>query len=156
MDAAWPPSSGEAIHTSTFLGHPVGCAMALAQLAEIRRLKLCERSAALGRRLLRELSILHPPSSVLASARGLGLMAGLELRRTDGSPDTEETLRIIKAMLHRGFILLPEGEHGNVISLTPPLTIAQAQLKQTVAVLADVLTSIRVHPSPSVVSEPRS
>ncbi len=32
MDAAWPPSSGEAIHTSTFLGHPVGCAMALAQI----------------------------------------------------------------------------------------------------------------------------
>ncbi|MEK7839351.1 MAG: aminotransferase class III-fold pyridoxal phosphate-dependent enzyme, partial [candidate division NC10 bacterium] len=25
MDAAWPVSSGEAIHTSTFLGHPVGC-----------------------------------------------------------------------------------------------------------------------------------
>ena len=41
MDAAWPPSTGEAIHTSTFLGHPVGCAMALAQIAEIRRLKLC-------------------------------------------------------------------------------------------------------------------
>jgi acetylornithine/succinyldiaminopimelate/putrescine aminotransferase len=36
MDAAWPASQGEAIHTSTFLGHPVGCAMALAQIAEIR------------------------------------------------------------------------------------------------------------------------
>ena len=35
MDAAWPVSTGEAIHTSTFLGHPVGCAMALAQIAEI-------------------------------------------------------------------------------------------------------------------------
>ncbi|MFM2082068.1 MAG: hypothetical protein RL380_759, partial [Verrucomicrobiota bacterium] len=41
MDAAWPVSTGEAIHTSTFLGHPVGCAMALAQIAEIKRLKLC-------------------------------------------------------------------------------------------------------------------
>ncbi len=37
MDAAWPASAGEAIHTSTFLGHPVGCAMALAQISEIRR-----------------------------------------------------------------------------------------------------------------------
>src|SRR5262249_3583199 len=25
--AAWPPSDGEAIHTSTFLGNPLGCAM---------------------------------------------------------------------------------------------------------------------------------
>ncbi len=52
MDAAWPTSTGEAIHTSTFLGHPVGCAMALAQISEIRRLKLCERSAVLGKFLV--------------------------------------------------------------------------------------------------------
>ena len=32
MEEAWPRSTGEAMHTSTFLGHPVGCAMALAQL----------------------------------------------------------------------------------------------------------------------------
>ena len=48
MDAAWPPSSGEAIHTSTFLGHPVGCAMALAQIKEIKAQKLVQRSAELG------------------------------------------------------------------------------------------------------------
>src|SRR5258706_11015394 len=56
MDHAWPASTGEAIHTSTFLGNPVGCAMALAQISEIRRLKLCERSAVLGKYLLDELA----------------------------------------------------------------------------------------------------
>ena len=139
MDTAWPASTGEAIHTSTFLGHPVGCAMALAQIAEIRRLKLVERSARLGERLLELLSILHPPSSILAVARGTGLMAGLELRKPDGSPATEEALSVIKAMLQRGFVLLPEGEHGNVISFTPPLTISEAQLKRAVRALADEL-----------------
>ncbi len=139
MDAAWPASTGEAIHTSTFLGHPVGCAMALAQIAEIKRLKLCERSARLGHSLLRKLSILHPPSSILALPRGIGLMAGLELRNTDGSPATTESLRVIKAMLHRGYILLPEGEHANVISFTPPLTITEAQLSHVVAELQKVL-----------------
>jgi 4-aminobutyrate aminotransferase-like enzyme len=44
-------------------------------------------------------------------------------------------------MLHRGYILLPEGEHGNVISFTPPLTITQAQLAKTVAELQKVLTT---------------
>ena len=141
MDAAWPASRGEAIHTSTFLGHPVGCAMALAQIAEIHRLKLCERSAELGRTLLEMLSILHPPSSILLSARGLGLMCGLELRQPDGSPATDETVRAIKAMLRRGFILLPEGEHGNVISLTPPLTISAAQLSAAVEELRKILTA---------------
>jgi 4-aminobutyrate aminotransferase-like enzyme len=140
MDAAWPATTGEAIHTSTFLGHPVGCAMALTQIAEIRRLKLGERSTRLGNVLLAELSKVQSlKPKVVCRARGLGLMAGLELRKPDGSPATEEALSIIKAMLHRGFILLPEGEHGNVISFTPPLTILEAQLNQTVRALADEL-----------------
>ncbi len=138
MDAAWPASAGEAIHTSTFLGHPVGCAMALAQIAEIKRLRLCERSAKLGARLLEFLSTInHPPSAL----RGLGLMAGLELLNADGTPATVESLRVIKTMLRRGFILLPEGEHGNVISFTPPLTITEAKLQMMVKTLAEVLAT---------------
>jgi 4-aminobutyrate aminotransferase-like enzyme len=138
MDAAWPQSQGEAIHTSTFLGHPVGCAMALAHIGEIRRLRLCERSARLGQRLLEALNGVHA-SRITFHARGLGLMAGIELRHKDGSPAGKETFEVIKAMLARGFILLPEGAHGNVISFTPPLTITEAQLANTVAVLNDVL-----------------
>jgi len=72
-------------------------------------------------------------------ARGLGLLAGIELRRRDGSPATTETFSTIKKMLRRGFILLPEGEHANVISFTPPLTITKAQLAKAVAALAEVL-----------------
>ena len=139
MDAAWPPSKGEAVHTSTFLGHPVGCAMALAQISEIRRLKLCERSAKLGEFLLEQLSILHPPSSILASVRGFGLMAGVELRLPDGKPATAAALTAIKALLYDGYILLPEGEHSNVISFTPPLTITNAQLAKAVVALKEVL-----------------
>jgi len=141
MDAAWPASQGEAIHTSTYLGHPVGCAMALAQIAEIQRLKLCKRSAKLGERLLEMLSILHPPSSILMRSRGVGLMAGLELLNTDATPATAESLQVIKAMLHRGYILLPEGEHGNIISFTPPLTITEEQLTRMVNELQKVLAN---------------
>jgi 4-aminobutyrate aminotransferase-like enzyme len=138
MDVAWPESRGEAIHTSTFLGHPVGCAMALAQIAELQRRKLCERSGKLGQKLLAKLKLLHA-SRLTPHARGVGLMAGLELRRGDGSPATDEALRVVKAMLHRGFILLPEGEHGNVISFTPPLTISDTQLQSAVRELGKVL-----------------
>ena len=141
MDAAWPPSQGEAIHTSTFLGHPVGCAMALAQIKEIQRLGLCERSATLGRFLLSELaSIKNSKLKLKTTARGLGLIAGLELNHPDGSPASAETFRVIKAMLRRGYILLPEGEHANVISFTPPLTISKKQLAVTVHALIEILT----------------
>jgi 4-aminobutyrate aminotransferase-like enzyme len=142
MDAAWPVSRGEAIHTSTFLGNPVGCAMALAQIAEIERLKLPERAAKLGKFLLGKLESLQseiPNLKLEIHARGLGLMAGVELRHRDGSPATAETFGAIKTLLQRGFIFLPEGEHGNVISFTPPLTITKAQLARTVAALTEVL-----------------
>jgi len=136
MDAAWPASNGEAIHTSTFLGHPVGCAMALAQITEIRRLKLVERSAALGKFLLAELGkTKNSKLKIQSSARGLGLMAGLELRLPDGKPATDAALAVIKKLLHRGFVFLPEGQHANVISFTPPLTITKAQLAKAVAEL---------------------
>ena len=139
MDAAWPASTGEAIHTSTFLGHPVGCAMALAQISEIRRLKLCERSAVLGNFLLKQLAILRPPSSIRLSTRGLGLMAGVELTLPNGKPATAAALTAIKTLLQRGYIFLPEGEHGNVISFTPPLIITKIQLAKAVSVLANIL-----------------
>jgi 4-aminobutyrate aminotransferase-like enzyme len=142
MDAAWPESRGEAIHTSTFLGHPVGCAMALAQIQEIERLNLCQRSAVYGKFLLTELSkVQSPKSKVVCQSRGLGLMAGVEIQLPDGKPATKVTMQAVKNMLHRGFILLPEGEHANVISFTPPLTITKAQLTKTVGALAEVLAA---------------
>jgi 4-aminobutyrate aminotransferase-like enzyme len=143
MDAAWPASTGEAIHTSTFLGHPVGCAMALANLAEIRRLNLVERSARLGDWLLGELfKVQGSRFKVACGARGLGLMAGLELMHADGSPATTESLAIIKRLLHRGFVFLPEGEHANVIGFTPPLAITEAQLSRALRALVEEIVAL--------------
>jgi 4-aminobutyrate aminotransferase-like enzyme len=141
MDAAWPVSRGEAIHTSTFLGHPVGCAMALAQIGEIERLNLCKRSAELGEFLLAELRSKISNSKFQITVCGLGLMVGVELRLPDGKPATEAAMQAIKDMLQRGFILLPEGEYGNVISFTPPLTITKAQLLRAAKTLAEVLAT---------------
>jgi 4-aminobutyrate aminotransferase-like enzyme len=143
MDAAWPASSGEAIHTSTFLGHPVGCAMALAQIDELRRKDLVKRSAESGQFLFKLLKSHETPSSPLRiCARGLGLVAGLELQKSDGAPASGVAMTVIKSLLRKGFIFLPEGEHGNVISFTPPLTISRAQLRSAVNALAATLSEV--------------
>lgn len=147
MDSAWPISDGEAIHTSTFLGHPVGCAMALAQIAEIRRLRLPQRTARLGGVFLRHLNetakaVITKVANLRCAARGVGLMAGVEVTHADGSPASGVALAAIKTMLHRGFILLPEGEHSNVISFTPPLTITEPQLRRALRALERVLVAL--------------
>jgi 4-aminobutyrate aminotransferase-like enzyme len=145
MDAAWPPSNGEAIHTSTFLGHPVGCAMALAQIRELKARALVRRSAELGELLLSSLAALAPhPSGLQLAPRGLGLLAGLEVRLPSGSPATAAVIHVVKALLRRGFILLPEGEHSNVIGFTPPLTISANQLCAAVDALGEELQCYKV------------
>ena len=142
MDSAWPESQGEAIHTSTFLGHPVGCAMALAQIQELTTGNLVQESARKGQTTLEALkSLAHEldnPRWTL-SARGRGLMLGLEITLADGQPGTAMSLAIIKDLLHAGFILLPEGSAAEVISLTPPLTIDEKDLKRTVQSLGNQL-----------------
>jgi len=50
-------------------------------------------------------------------------------------------------MLKKGYILLPEGEHSNIISLAPPLIISQEQLRQAVTVLHQTLKELSTKPS---------
>ncbi|MBN8246361.1 MAG: aspartate aminotransferase family protein [Verrucomicrobia bacterium] len=143
MEAAWPRSTGEAIHTSTFLGHPVGCAMALAQIAELRTRRLIPRSAALGRHLRRQLGQLPARIGRLhITVRAEGLMAGVALHHPDGSPAGREGLQVVQRLLQRGFLLLPEGPEGEVISLTPPLTITRRDLDRMVRALIETLQEV--------------
>jgi len=142
MDRAWPEATGEAIHTSTFLGHPVGCAMALAQIREIRSRRLPGRSERLGTVLRARLSRMAVPAGLVGDVRGLGLMVGFELCHRDGRPACDVVARIVRLMLDRGFLVLPEGEHGNVLAFTPPLVISQTDLERAVGALEDALAQL--------------
>ncbi|MEE8148496.1 MAG: aspartate aminotransferase family protein, partial [Longimicrobiales bacterium] len=55
MDA-WPESGGEALHTSTFLGHPLSCATALAFLDVLEEENLAARAFDLGDRIVGRLN----------------------------------------------------------------------------------------------------
>ena len=77
MDA-WPASSGEALHTSTFLGHPPGCAAALASLAVIEEEKLVERAANTGAVALAHLRSRLDATSGISDVRGRGLLIAVE------------------------------------------------------------------------------
>jgi len=116
MDA-WPPSGGEALHTQTFLGHPPGCAAALASLAVIEEEKLVERSAENGARALAHLERRTADIPGVVDVRGRGLLLGVECE------DPALAGRACGAALGRGVILLPSGDDGRVLSISPPLCI---------------------------------
>jgi 4-aminobutyrate aminotransferase/(S)-3-amino-2-methylpropionate transaminase len=120
MDA-WGASKGEALHTQTFLGNPLGSAMALACLDELDR--VIPGVTARGERLRAGLSAagLH--------LQGEGLLLGLPL------PDT---LRASRDLMQRGWIALPAGEKGEVLALTPPLNMPDTLLDALTRVLIEV------------------
>lgn len=142
MDA-WPPSTGEAIHTSTFLGNPIACAAALANLDEIAELRLVERAASMGERLRHRLEEWRERYPVVGDVRGLGLLQGVELveDRATRRPATELAGRIVGAALQAGVIMLSEGPDANILAFVPPLVITDAQLDHALDVVEQELAT---------------
>lgn len=142
MDA-WRPTSAEAPHASTFLGHPLGCAAALAVLSEIEARGLVQRSDRLGADLLTQLRAATEANPHVGEVRGTGMMIAIELVRERASrePFPELIPQVLATALARGLILLPGGMHGNVISLAPPLVLTEEQAAFLVAELPECLTA---------------
>ncbi len=131
MDA-WPRSTGEALHTSTYLGNPMGCAAALANINELERQQLPQRARDLGKVLASRLDRLRSHAQV-RDVRGRGLMWGIQI--SDGA----RAERLVKDALQAGVIILQAGPQGDVIHLTPPLMISQKQLFRAIDILEEHL-----------------
>ena len=142
---AWPESSGEAIHTSTFLGHPLSCAAASAVLTALEVEGVVERSRVLGGRLVNGLRRALAGVIGVADVRGLGLLIGIELadHRTL-APLAGAGARAARAALAEGVLLLPAGDEGHVLELTPSVDLTDEQAEFAVEVVARaVRTALR-------------
>jgi 4-aminobutyrate aminotransferase/4-aminobutyrate aminotransferase/(S)-3-amino-2-methylpropionate transaminase len=124
---------------STFGGNLVSCRAALATLAYHRRHRLGERSAALGNHLLSRLGELRQRHPAVAEVRGLGLMVGVELRDGQAAALTDA---VLERMKDEGFLLGKTGPGRNVLTLMPPLVIAEADLDAVVDALDRTLQAV--------------
>lgn len=124
MDA-WPNSPGEALHTSTMLGNPLGCAMALAAIDEHLKPEVMRQSRMAGNRLREALRSLKSPH--IRQVRGLGTMLGIELVREDGAPFGALSVTIMLKGLQDGLILLGGGPEGNILSFSPSFYLTEEE-----------------------------
>jgi 4-aminobutyrate aminotransferase-like enzyme len=120
-------TGGEAIHTATFLAHPLACAAALAALDEIERLDLARRAREIGERVAARLA---PFAGAAFELRGRGAIWGLAFA------DRAAAKRFAQALGERGFLALAGGPEGRVVQLAPPLTIAWNQLDLALEAIA--------------------
>lgn len=119
MDAAWAGRGPVAIDTHTHLGSPLACAAALAVLDELEQRDLPARAVELGELVARE----------LPGVRGRGLARGLPC----------DAVTVSRRLLERGVIAVPAGRQGEVLELSPPLTIGEAELRQGLQTLREVV-----------------
>ncbi|KPJ81466.1 MAG: hypothetical protein AMS19_08200 [Gemmatimonas sp. SG8_23] len=142
MDA-WPASEGEAVHTSTFLGHPLACAAAVAVLDAFEPDEVATRVEAVGRSISEGLRERLEGLPCVADIRGMGLLLGVELVGGDGStPRYGAGAEVAAKLLGEGVIALPAGDHGEVIELTPPVVITEAQVDHALDRLAGVVSGL--------------
>jgi 4-aminobutyrate aminotransferase len=136
MDAAVPGGLG-----STYGGHPVAVAGALAVLDVIADERLCARALALGDKTRARLNSLKPRFSCIAEVRGLGAMSAVEFCHAGDphrpAPEIASALKVEAAK--RGLLLLNCGSYGNVLRLMLPLTISDAVLDEGMTILEAAL-----------------
>jgi 4-aminobutyrate aminotransferase-like enzyme len=134
--SAWPPSTGEAIHTSTFIGNPIACAAALAQIEEIESRGLLQRASELGRRVQNRTQAWLQKLDTVIDVRGVGLIQAVELR------DEGAALDVANRCLQHGVLLLMEGAKANILAITPPAVITDAQLDYALDMIESSLYSL--------------
>ncbi len=135
---------GEARHAATFMAHPLAVAASRAALAEIERRDLPARARTIGKLMKRHLGRVARRHATVGDVRGVGAMWGLDVigDPVTRAPDAQSAKTLSAALAERGYLALAGGPHGNVISLTPPLTIGKRQLEEFFPALDDALAEI--------------
>ncbi len=140
--SAWPESRGEALHTSTFLGHPLSCAAALAFLDVLDDERLVERARELGADLAARLRDDLEGVAGVREIRALGLLIGVEMETEGGEPAGGAGARVAVAALRRGLLVLPAGDAGHVVELAPPATLTAEQAEVGTGLLGEAIRSV--------------
>jgi ornithine--oxo-acid transaminase len=117
-------------HGSTFGGNPLACAVAREALRVIEEENLIEKSLFMGH-YLKE-SIRNILSPYVKEVRGMGLLIGVELKKSAGG-----ARKLCEALMGKG--ILCKETHKQVIRFAPPLTITKEELDWALERIESVL-----------------
>jgi 4-aminobutyrate aminotransferase-like enzyme len=127
---------------STFGGEPVSCVAANATLDVIENDRLLDNAENMGRRLrhgLEELQRRFPKT--IGDVRGMGLMQAIELVQDetagDRTPNPKATARLFEETKKRRLLIGKGGLYGNVIRISPPLTVDSRAIDDALAIFGE-------------------
>lgn len=131
--------------TSTHSASPLPVAAAVENLKIIKRERLVQRAARLGKILVPELRRIqqqHP--DVLGCVQGMGMVAGIQVVKPGTKePDPELAQRINEKCMHKGLLMFaPVGIGGECIKISPPLTTPEDALREGIAVFEEACDEV--------------
>ncbi len=135
------------LHGFTFAGHPVSCAVALANLDVFEGEQILQHVQATEGVFLSALETLHD-LPIVGNVRGAGFFYGIELvkdKTTRLSFDDEESERLLRgflsgALFEAGLICRADDRGDPVVQLSPPLICGREEIDFMVTTLREVLT----------------
>lgn len=138
LDVAGHTSLGHYTHEKS----PLASAAALATLEVIEEEQLVARSRVLGERAVRQLRAMQREIALIGDVRGAGLLIGVELvlDRERRTPANDAAERVMYECMSRGLSF--KVSSGNVLTLSPPLIITDAELERALSVLYEVLSFV--------------
>jgi acetylornithine/N-succinyldiaminopimelate aminotransferase len=117
-------------HGTTFGGHPVCCAAALAEVNELLDRDLAGNAAKIGAYFMEQLKTLPHVKEV----RGQGLLVGVEFDDTISGVDVKHEC------LHRHLLITAIGAH--IIRMIPPLIITEEDCDKAVAIIREAVEAL--------------
>lgn len=121
----------------TLHGNPVCTTAGLAVLETLDAEGLVAAVDKKGRLLHQLLSDLGTKHPIIGDVRGRGFACGVELvrDRETREPARAETAKLIYRAFELGLVLYYVGIHGNVLEITPPLTMSESDIHAAVGIL---------------------
>jgi len=132
---AWPPAA----QGTTFGGNPIACRAGLASLQVIQEENLMANAVEVGGYIQDRFRKAQKELPIIGDVRGKGLMVGVELINSDGSPAGEIIKDVIKEMGDSGIALTKCG--ASSLRFAPPLIITKEQAGEGVDIIIETLRS---------------
>jgi 4-aminobutyrate aminotransferase len=122
---------------ATFGGNPVTMAVARTVVDIIEKDRLADNAAVVGGHLRARLDGLAGKHAAIGEVRGMGLMQGVELvkDRQTKEPAPEAAAAVMESAKDHGLIIGKGGLYGNVLRISPPLTVSTEDADQAADVL---------------------
>ena len=117
---------------ATFGGNPVTMAVARTVVDIIEKDRLADNAQVVGSHFRARLDGLAEKHPVIGEVRGMGLMQGMELvtDRKTKEPAPQAAAAVLEAAKDRGLIIGKGGLYGNVLRISPPLTVTTEDADQ--------------------------